>query len=144
MKNYKNDKILKNNKLRLLIAGNKTRFAHLKQFIMELEKIGIESKLIYDIEFIDKFLQVNIKKKIEKDRNLASLLKKNFKDHKNIKIINNDIINIIENKNLGQNIIVFGFMLTIFFVKLPYPGPISKTVLFSLMLPMLIIFLTIF
>jgi len=65
---------LKNNKLRLLIAGNKTRFAHLKQFIMELEKIGIESKLIYDIEFIDKFLQVNIKKKIEKDRNFKKIL----------------------------------------------------------------------
>ena len=57
---------MKNNKLRLLIVGNKTRFVHLKQFIIELEKIGIESKLIYDIEFIDKFLQVNIKKKIEK------------------------------------------------------------------------------
>ena len=66
---------MKNNKLRLLIAGNKTRFAHLKQFIMELEKIGIESKLIYDIEFIDKFLQVNIKKKIEKDRNFKKILK---------------------------------------------------------------------
>ena len=65
---------MKNNKLRLLIAGNKTRFAHLKQFIMELEKIGIESKLIYDIEFIDKFLQVNIKKKIEKDRNFKKIL----------------------------------------------------------------------
>jgi len=61
---------------------------------------------------------------IEKDRNLASLLKKNFKDHKNIKIINNDIINIIENKNLGQNIIVFG--------NLPYN--ISTQILASLVL----------
>ena len=66
---------MKNNKLRLVIAGDKTRFAHLKQFIIELEKIGIESKLIYDIEFIDKFLQVNIKKKIEKDRNFKKILK---------------------------------------------------------------------
>ena len=61
---------------------------------------------------------------IEKDKNLASLLKKNFKDHKNIKIINNDIINIIENKNLGQNIIVFG--------NLPYN--ISTQILASLVL----------
>ena len=66
---------MKNNKLRLLIAGDKTRFVHLKQFIIELEKIGIESKLIYDIEFIDKFLQVNVKKKIEKDRNFKKILK---------------------------------------------------------------------
>ena len=66
---------MKNNRLRLLIAGDKTRFVHLKQFITELEKIGIESKLIYDVEFIDKFFQMNIKKKIEKDRNLKILLK---------------------------------------------------------------------
>ena len=55
--------------------GDKTRFAHLKQFIIELEKIGIESKLIYDIEFIDKFFQMNIKKKIERDRNFKKILK---------------------------------------------------------------------
>jgi len=66
---------LKNNKLRLLIAGDKTRFIHLKQFITELEKIGIESKLIYDVEFIDKFFQMNIKKKIERDRNFKKILK---------------------------------------------------------------------
>ena len=47
------------NRLRLLVVGDKTRFIHLKQFIRELEKIGIESKLIYDIEFIDKFFQMN-------------------------------------------------------------------------------------
>jgi len=56
-------------------VGDKTRFIHLKQFITELEKIGIESKLIYDIEFIDKFFQMNIKKKIEKDRNFKKILK---------------------------------------------------------------------
>jgi len=66
---------LKNNKLRLLIAGDKTRFIHLKQFTIELEKIGIESKLIHDIEFIDKFFQINIKKKIERDRNFKKILK---------------------------------------------------------------------
>ena len=55
--------------------GDKTRFIHLKQFTTELEKIGIESKLIYDIEFIDKFFQMNIKEKIEKDRNFKKILK---------------------------------------------------------------------
>ena len=66
---------MKNNKLRLLVVGDKTRFIHLKQFTAELEKIGIESKLIYDIEFIDKFFQMNIKKKIERDRNFKKILK---------------------------------------------------------------------
>ena len=63
------------NSLRLLVVGDKTRFIHLKQFIIELEKIGIECKLIYDIEFIDKFLEVNFKKKIETDRNFKKILK---------------------------------------------------------------------
>ena len=63
------------NRLRLLVVGDKTRFIHLKQFIIELEKIGIECKLIYDIEFIDKFFQMNIKKKIERDRNFKKILK---------------------------------------------------------------------
>ena len=62
------------NRLRLLVVGDKTRFIHLKQFIRELEKIGIESKLIYDIEFIDKFFQMNIKKRIEKNKNFKKIL----------------------------------------------------------------------
>ena len=61
---------------------------------------------------------------IEKDKKLALFLKNTFKDFDNIKIINNDIFNIIENKNLGQNIIVFG--------NLPYN--ISTQILASLVL----------
>ena len=61
---------------------------------------------------------------IEKDKNLALFLKNSFKDFDNIKIINNDIFNIIENKNLGKNIIVFG--------NLPYN--ISTQILASLAL----------
>ena len=61
---------------------------------------------------------------IEKDKKLALFLKKTFKNYKNIKIINNDIFNVIENKNLDQNIIVFG--------NLPYN--ISTQILASLAL----------
>jgi len=61
---------------------------------------------------------------IEKDEKLVLFLKNIFKDHKNIKIINNDIFNIIENKNLDQNTIVFG--------NLPYN--ISTQILASLVL----------
>ena len=45
---------------------------------------------------------------IEKDKKLSLFLKKKFKSYKNIKIINNDFLNIIEKKNLEQNTIVFG------------------------------------
>jgi len=61
---------------------------------------------------------------IEKDKKLALFLKNIFKDFKNIKIINNDVFNIIENKNLDQNTIVFG--------NLPYN--ISTQILASLVL----------
>ena len=45
---------------------------------------------------------------VEKDRKLALFLKNTFKNFDNINIMNDDIIDIIENKNLGQNIVVFG------------------------------------
>ena len=61
---------------------------------------------------------------IEKDKKLTSILKENFKSFNKIKIINDDIFNTIEKKNLGQNIIVFG--------NLPYN--ISTQILASLML----------
>ena len=61
---------------------------------------------------------------IEKDKKLVLFLKNVFKDFDNIKIINDDIFNIIENNNLGQNIIVFG--------NLPYN--ISTQILSSLIL----------
>ena len=61
---------------------------------------------------------------IEKDAKLVLFLKNIFKDSKNTKIINDDIFNFLESKNLGQNIIVFG--------NLPYN--ISTQILASLVL----------
>ena len=61
---------------------------------------------------------------IEKDKKLTLLLKDNFKDYKNIKIINSDILSFIKDENLGKNIIVFG--------NLPYN--ISTQILASLIL----------
>ena len=61
---------------------------------------------------------------IEKDKKLSLLLKKKFKENKNIKIINSDILNIL-NKNIKKkNIIIFG--------NLPYN--ISTKILASLIL----------
>ena len=61
---------------------------------------------------------------VEKDNKLASLLKNNFNNFKNVKIINDDIFNVIRNNNLEQNTIVFG--------NLPYN--ISTQILASLVL----------
>ena len=61
---------------------------------------------------------------IEKDKKLISFLKEDFRSINKIKIINDDILNIIKNKNLEQNIIVFG--------NLPYN--ISTQILASLIL----------
>ena len=61
---------------------------------------------------------------IEKDNKLASFLRESFRNFNRIKIINDDIFNIIKYKNLGQNVIVFG--------NLPYN--ISTQILASLIL----------
>tara|TARA_Y100000590_G_C15643852_1_gene986077 strand:- start:666 stop:1469 length:804 start_codon:yes stop_codon:yes gene_type:complete len=61
---------------------------------------------------------------VEKDYRLASLLKENFNNHSEIEIINDDIFNIIKNKNLGKNVLIFG--------NLPYN--ISTQILASLIL----------
>ena len=61
---------------------------------------------------------------IEKDKKLALFLKNKFKNYNNIKIINRDILNIIEENNLEKKIIVFG--------NLPYNA--STKILASLIL----------
>jgi len=59
---------------RILIIGNKDRFIHLKQFVSELNQKNIDVKLAYDLDFIDKFFELNIKKKIDKKERLNKLL----------------------------------------------------------------------
>ena len=61
---------------------------------------------------------------VEKDADLAQNLKNDLKNFENIKIINDDIFNIIKEKKLGNNIIVFG--------NLPYN--ISTQILANLIL----------
>ena len=61
---------------------------------------------------------------IEKDKKLASFLKKEFEDYKNVKIINRDILNIIKENNSENNIIVIG--------NLPYN--VSTKILASLIM----------
>ena len=60
--------------MKLLIAGNKTRFYHLEGFTNALEKNGIKCRLIYDIEYSNKFFDVNIKNRLRKQKKLKKLL----------------------------------------------------------------------
>ena len=61
---------------------------------------------------------------VEKDKKLSFFLKEKFKNHKNLKIINRDILDIIEANNLEHNIVVFG--------NLPYN--VSTKILASLIM----------
>ena len=45
---------------------------------------------------------------IEKDKKLSLFLIKKFKNNKNVKIINSDILDVIDKNNIEKNIVVFG------------------------------------
>ena len=70
-----NDEELKNTKYKILIIGNKDRFIHLKQFSIELEKKGNNIKLIHDLDFIDKFFELNFLKKLKKRNNFEKIIR---------------------------------------------------------------------
>ena len=91
----------------------------------------IEKKTILEIgpgygSLTKKILEMNPIKlfAIEKDKKLFNFLTNEFDNFNNIKFINDDIINVIKNKKLEKNIVVFG--------NLPYN--ISTKILTSLML----------
>ena len=88
-----------------------------QNIINNIIKIGNidEKKIVLEIgpgygTLTKKILDMGPKKifAVEKDKKLYSFLKKNFENCKNIKLINNDILNIIKNENLDKKIIVFG------------------------------------
>ncbi|SVD63034.1 uncharacterized protein METZ01_LOCUS415888, partial [marine metagenome] len=60
--------------MKLLIAGDKTRFYHLEGFMNALQKNDIKCKLIYDIEYSNKFFDINIKNRLGKQKKLKKLL----------------------------------------------------------------------
>ena len=104
-----------------------------KNIIDKIIEIGniTKNKTILEIgsgygNLTNKILDMNPKKviAIEKDKNLALHLKNIYKNFGNIKIINNDIFNFINNKNFDNNIIIFG--------NLPYN--ISTQIIASLIL----------
>ena len=65
---------MSNQKFRILVIGDKNRFIHLEKFLVELQKKNIEIKLIYDLDYVDKFFELNFIKKNRKKNSLNSLL----------------------------------------------------------------------
>tara|TARA_B100000029_G_scaffold516533_1_gene630619 strand:- start:2356 stop:3447 length:1092 start_codon:yes stop_codon:yes gene_type:complete len=61
--------------MRILICSSENRTFHLKCFSDELKKIGIESKIIIDTEYIEKSLSYDLKQRIIKDQKIKNLLK---------------------------------------------------------------------
>ena len=60
--------------MKILIIGGKARIIHLKHFSDELEKLGMECKVILDMDFLEKSLSFNLKKKITTNKKLKTLL----------------------------------------------------------------------
>ncbi len=63
-----------NKNFKILIVGNKERFIHLENFLLELNKKGVKAKLIHDLDYIDKFFELNFIKRNQKNNKLKSLL----------------------------------------------------------------------
>ena len=65
--------------MKILIIGSKTKYSgsrltHLEHFSYELEKFGIESKIVMDMDFLEKSVSLNLKKKITANKKLKNLL----------------------------------------------------------------------
>ena len=81
--------------MKLLIIGDKKRFLHLEKFASELQRSNIETKIIYDLEFIDKFFEFNLQKKMNK--------KKKFDDF--LRIFKPDLVLLDRITKIGKKII---------------------------------------
>ena len=88
-----------------------------KNIINKIIKIGNidKNKIVMEIgagygNLTTNIITMNPKKifAIEKDKKLSLFLKRKFRKLKNVKIINSDILDVIEKNNIEKNIVVFG------------------------------------
>ena len=77
--------------MRLLIGGSSSKFFHLKEFTDELENLGIECKLVHDIDFADGY----------PSRKLSTWLKQNKKFKNLINDFKPDIIFVDRQRHFG-------------------------------------------
>ena len=62
--------------MKILIAGSESRGFHLQCFSYELNKLGIESKVIVDTEYIEKTISLDLKSKKSKKKMVKEILEK--------------------------------------------------------------------
>ena len=62
--------------MKILIVGSKSRIIHLKHFSANLEKFGIECKVITETDFLEKSLSLNLKKKINTKKKIENSIKR--------------------------------------------------------------------
>tara|TARA_B110000014_G_scaffold262171_1_gene255556 strand:+ start:2143 stop:3219 length:1077 start_codon:yes stop_codon:yes gene_type:complete len=62
--------------MKILIVGSESRNYHLSSFSDELNKLGVESKVIIDTEHIEKTLSLNFKSRNDKKKKILQILKK--------------------------------------------------------------------
>ena len=60
--------------MKLLIGGSSSKFFHLKEFAESLEKLGVECKLVHDVDFADGFPSRKISNWIKGDSKFNSLI----------------------------------------------------------------------
>ena len=60
--------------MKILIVGSKSRLIHLKDFSYKLEKFGMKCKVIAEADFLEKFFDLNLKKKYSTNKKLKILL----------------------------------------------------------------------
>ena len=60
--------------MKLLVGGAKTKFFHLKEFCDALAKLGVEYKLVHDVEVYDGFPSRNFKNWFQSKDNFKKLV----------------------------------------------------------------------
>ena len=61
--------------LKLLIGGSSSKIFHLKEFSNSLERIGVECKLVFDIDYADGFPSRNFGNWLKSDKKFENLIK---------------------------------------------------------------------
>ena len=63
-----------NNRMKLLVIGNKERFIHLENFLSKLDNKDFDTKLIHDLDYIGRFFDLNLFKKNKLKKEFEKIL----------------------------------------------------------------------
>ena len=60
--------------MKLLVGGSKSKFFHLSEFCKSLTELGVECKLVHDVEFYDGFPSRNLRNWFQSKRKFQKLI----------------------------------------------------------------------